>query len=90
MEFPKKKNYGSSESSKLKNDRNFQLTAHLINTLLFVRNKQTSENRSAEAAIKIGVPMDRIKKQRKYLKNYFERVQLLIRLFAVGLQIYEK
>ena len=36
----------------LKYDRNFQLTAYLINTLLFVRNKQTSENRSAEAAIK--------------------------------------
>ena len=61
MEFPKKKNYGSSESSKLKNDRNFQLTAHLINTLLFVRNKQTSENRSAEAVIKIGVPREKWK-----------------------------
>ena len=46
----------------LKLDRNFQLTAYLINTLLFVRNKQTSENRSAEAAIKIGVPREKIKK----------------------------
>ena len=40
---------------------NFQLTAYLINTLLFVRNKQTSENRSAEAAIKIGVPREKLK-----------------------------
>ena len=40
---------------------NFQLTANLINTLLFVHNKQTSENRSAEAATKIGVPMEKIK-----------------------------
>ena len=46
----------------LKYDRNFQLTAYLINTLLFVRNKQTSENRSAEAAIKIGVPRGKIKR----------------------------
>ena len=46
----------------LKYDRNFQLTVYLINTLLFVRNKQTSENRSAEAAIKIGVPREKIKK----------------------------
>ena len=38
------------------------ISVPLINTLLIVRNKQTSENRSAEAAIKIGVPMDRIKK----------------------------
>ena len=45
----------------LKLDRNFQLTAYLINTLLFVRNKQTSENRSAEAAIKIGVPTEKLK-----------------------------
>ena len=43
----------------LKYDRNFQLTAYLINTLLFVCNKQTSENRSAEAAIKIGVPREK-------------------------------
>ena len=69
----------------LKYDRNFQLTAYLINTLLFVRNKQTSENRSAEAAIKIGVPREKIKKQGKSLKNNFERVQLLVKLFAVGL-----
>ena len=62
MEFPKKKNYGSSENWKFKNDRNFQLTAYSINTLLFVRNKQKSENRSAEAAIKIGVPREKIKK----------------------------
>ena len=46
----------------LKYDRNFQLTAYLINTLLFVRNKQTSENGSAVAAIKIGVPWEKIKK----------------------------
>ena len=36
----------------LKYDRNFQLTAYLINTLLFARNEQTSENRCAEPAIK--------------------------------------
>ena len=35
----------------LKYDRNFQLTAYLINNLLVVRNKQTSENRSAEVVI---------------------------------------
>ena len=46
----------------LKYDRNFQLTNYLINTLLFVCNKQRSENRSAEAAIKIGVPREKIKK----------------------------
>ena len=65
MEFPKKKNCESFDESfekNLKYDRNFQLTAYLINTLLFVRNKQTSENRSAEAAIKIGVPREKIKK----------------------------
>ena len=45
----------------LKYDRNFQLTVYLINTLLFVRNKQTSENRSAEAAIKIGVSREKLK-----------------------------
>ena len=52
MEFPKKKIMEVSRIENLKYDRNFQLTAYLINTLLFVRNKQTSENRSAEAAIK--------------------------------------
>ena len=46
----------------LKYDRNFQLTAYLINALLFVRKKQTSENKSAEEAIKIGVPREKIKK----------------------------
>ena len=46
----------------LKYDINFQLTAYLINTLPFVRNKQISENRSAEAAIKIVVPREKIKK----------------------------
>ena len=46
----------------LKYHRNVQLTAYLTNTLLFVRNKQTSENRSAEAAIKIAVPREKIKK----------------------------
>ena len=46
----------------LKYDRNFQLTAYLINTLLFVRNKKTSENRSAEAAIKIVVSREKNKK----------------------------
>ena len=46
----------------LKYDRNFQLTNYLINTLLFVCNKQRSENRSAEAAInKIGVPREKLK-----------------------------
>ena len=34
----------------------------LINTLHFVLHKQTSENRSAEAAIKIGNPKEKIKK----------------------------
>ena len=43
-------------------DRNFQFTACLINIFLFVRNKQTNENRSAEATIKIGVPKEKIKK----------------------------
>ena len=62
MEFPKKKNMEVTRIENLKYDRNFQLTAYLINTLLFVRNKQTSENRSAEAAIKIGVPREKIKK----------------------------
>ena len=61
MEFPKKKNMEVTRIENLKYDRNFQLTAYLINTLLFVRNKQTSENRSAEAAIKIGVPREKLK-----------------------------
>ena len=46
----------------LKYDRNFQLTGYLINTLLFFFNKQTSESRSAEAVIKIGVPRKKLKK----------------------------
>ena len=46
----------------LKYERNFQLTAYLTNTLLFVRNKQTRESTSAEAAIKIGVTREKIKK----------------------------
>ena len=54
MEVPRIKN--------LKYDRNFKLTAYLINTLLFVLKKQTSESRSAEAAIKVGVPREKIKK----------------------------
>ena len=54
MEVPRTEN--------LKYDRNFQLTTYLINTLLFVRYKQTSENRSVEAAIKIVVPREKIKK----------------------------
>ena len=54
MEVPKNEN--------LKYDRNFQLTAYLINPLPFVCNKQTSENRSAEAATKIGVPRKKNKK----------------------------
>ena len=62
MEFPKKKIMEVSRIENLKYDRNFQLTAYLINTLLFVCNKQTSENRSSEAAIKIGVPREKIKK----------------------------
>ena len=62
MEFPKKKIMEVSRIENLKYDRNFQLTAYLINTLLFVCNKQTSENRSLEAAIKIGVPREKIKK----------------------------
>ena len=48
-----------SRIENLRYRRNFQLTAYLINTLLFVRNKQTSENRIAEAAIKIGVPREK-------------------------------
>ena len=36
----------------LKYDRNFQLTGYLINTLLFVRNKQRSENRGAKQPLK--------------------------------------
>ena len=62
MEFPKKKIMEVSRIENLKYDRNFQPTAYLINTLLFVCNKQTSENRSSEAAIKIGVPREKIKK----------------------------
>ena len=62
MEFPKKNITEVPRMEHLKYDRNLQLTAYLINTLLFVRNKQTSENRSAEAAIKIGVPREKIKK----------------------------
>ena len=62
MEFPQKKMMEVPRIENLKYDRNFQLTAYLINTLLFVRNKQTSENRSAEAAIQIGVPREKIKK----------------------------
>ena len=80
----KEKNSGSSENSKFKNDRNFQLTAYLITLFfLFVINKQVKT--SAEAAIKIGVPMEKIKKQGKSLENNFDRVQLLVKLFAVGL-----
>ena len=62
MEFPKKNITEVPRMEHLKYDRNLQLIAYLINTLLFVRNKQTSENRSAEAAIKIGVPREKIKK----------------------------
>ena len=51
-----------SRIENLKYDRNFQVAAYLINTLLFVRKKQTSKNRSAEAATKIGVPREKIKK----------------------------
>ena len=80
----KEKNSGSSENSKFKNDRNFQLTAYLITLFfLFVINKQVKT--SAEAAIKIGVPREKIKKQGKSLENNFDRVQLLVKLFAVGL-----
>ena len=61
MEFPKKKKYESFEKN-LKYARNFQLTTYSIKTFLFVRNKQTSENRSAEAAINIGVPREKIRK----------------------------
>ena len=59
IEFPKKKIMEVSRIENVKCNRNFQFTAYLINTLLFVRNKQTSENRSAEAAIKIGVPTEK-------------------------------
>ena len=64
MEFPKKKKIMEVPwMEHLKYDIwNFQLTAYLINTLLFVRNKQTSENRCAEAAIKTGLPMQKIEK----------------------------
>ena len=85
MEFPKKKIVKVPRIENLKYDRNFQLTTYLIKTLLFVCNKQTSENRSAEAAIKIGVPRKNNKNQGKFLKNKFERVQLLVNLFPVGL-----
>ena len=62
MEFPQKKFMEIPTIENLKYDRNFQLTTYLINTLLFVRNKQTSENRCAKAAIKTGVPMGKIEK----------------------------
>ena len=62
MEFPQKKIVEVPRIENLKYDRNFQLTTYLINTLLFVRNKQASENRSAEAAIQTGVPREKIKK----------------------------
>ena len=62
MEFPKKKIMEVSRIENWKYGRNVQLTAYLINALLFVRNKQASENRSAEAAIKIGFPREKIKK----------------------------
>ena len=44
MEFPKKNITEVPRMEHLKYDRNLQLTVYLINTLLFVRNKQTSEN----------------------------------------------
>ena len=62
MEFPQKKIMEIPRIENLKYDRNFQLTTYLINLLLFVRNKQTSENRSVEAAIQTGVPKEKIKK----------------------------
>ena len=62
MEFPQKKIMEIPRIENLKYDRNFQLTTYLINLLLFVRNKQTSENRSVEAAIQTGVPREKIKK----------------------------
>ena len=61
MKFPQKKIMEIPRIENLKYDRNFQLTTYLINLLLFVRNKQTSENRSVEAAIQ-GVPREKIKK----------------------------
>ena len=54
-----------SRIENLRYGTNFQLTAHLISTLLFVLNKQTSENRIAEAAIKIGVPREKKIKSRE-------------------------
>ena len=48
-----------SRIENVKYNSNFQFTAYLINTLLFVRNKQTSENRSAETATEIGVPTEK-------------------------------
>ena len=62
MEFPKKKIKEVPRIENLKYDRNFKLTTYLIDTLLFVRKKQTSENKSAEGAIKVGVPREKIKK----------------------------
>ena len=62
MEFPQKKFMEIPTIENLKYDRNFQLTSYLINILLFVRNKQTSENRNAEAAIQTGVPREKINK----------------------------
>ena len=54
MEFPKKK---IMEVPRIENLKRQKFSAYCLfhNTLLFVRNKQASENRSAEAAIKIGV-----------------------------------
>ena len=49
-----------SRIENLKYDRNFQLAAYLINTLLFVRKKQISKNRSGEAAAKIGGEVGKI------------------------------
>ena len=72
MEFPKKKNYGTPRIENLKYDRNFQLTNYLINTLLFVCNKQRSENRSAEAAIKIGVPREKLKSRENPWKKLWK------------------
>ena len=59
IEFPKKKIMEVSRIENVKYNSNFQFTAYLINTLLFVRNKQTSENRSAETATEIGVPTEK-------------------------------
>ena len=70
----------------LKYHKNFQLTNFfLINTLLFVRIKQTSKIEVRKQPFK----RVKIKKSEKSLKKIFERARFLVKLQAVGLQIFE-